>query len=71
MIIKEDVYIEIGEVKIVDGIKLRAVRDTYEPHLSCRYCCFNSPSLVSNCFNVSCQASAREDRTGVVFEFVE
>ena len=71
MIDKNDIYIEVGEVGEVNGLKVRAVKDTYESHMACKYCCFDSPSLVSNCFNVSCQANVREDRTGVVFEFAE
>ena len=71
MLYKGSVYLKVGEVGRINGVKVKAVVDNYEPFLSCRYCCFNSPSLVSNCFNVSCQANVREDRTGVVFEFAE
>ena len=71
MVTKDDIYIKVGEVGEVNGLKVRAVKDEYEPHMSCKYCCFDSPSLVSNCFNVSCQKSVREDGIGVVFEFVK
>lgn len=71
MVTKDNIYIEVGEVGEVNGIKVRAVVDEYEPHMSCRHCCFNSPSLVNNCFNVNCQKSLREDGVGVVFEFAD
>ena len=71
MVTKEDVYIEIGEVKIVDGMKLRAVRDEHEPYLSCKYCALGGDSLIGLCANMACQKSLREDGVGVIFEFVE
>ena len=71
MLYKGSIYLKVGEVGKINGLKIRAVKDEHEPHMSCKYCCFGSNSLVSNCFNVSCQASAREDGIGVVFEFLD
>ena len=71
MINKEAVYIEIGEVKVVEGMKLRAVKDEHEPFLSCKHCYLGGDSLIGLCVNMSCQKSVREDGIGVVFEFTE
>ena len=71
MITKDAVYIEIGEVKVVEGMKLRAVKDEHEPFLSCKHCCLGGDSLIRLCTNMNCQKSLREDGIGVIFEFAE
>ena len=71
MVIKNDIYIKVGETRIVEGMKLRAVKDVHEPFLSCKHCCLGGDSLIGLCTNMNCQKSLREDKTGVIFEFAE
>ena len=71
MITKDDIYIKVGEVKVVDGMKLRAVKDEHEPFLSCKYCCLGGDSLIGLCTNMTCQKGMREDGIGVIFEFAD
>ena len=70
MIEKDDIYIEVGEVKTVEGLKLRAVIDEHETYLSCKHCCLGGDSLIELCINMACQKGMRADKTGVIFEFV-
>ena len=71
MLYKGSIYLKVGEVGEVDGMKIRAVKDEHEPHMSCKYCCFGGDSLIGLCTNMACQKGIREDGIGVVFEFAE
>ena len=70
MLYKGSVYLKVGEVGKINGLKIRAVKDEHEPHMSCKYCCFGGNSMVDYCFKALCQKDMRIDDIGVIFEVV-
>lgn len=69
---RDTIYLEVNETLEINGVKIKAVVDNYEPFLSCKACCFgNNDDFIVACLDMACQHHVRQDKTGVIFEFVE
>ena len=70
MLYKGSVYLKVGEVGKINGVKVRAIEDTYPPQMCCKACCFGDNSMIDACFKAMCQKDMRMDDIGVIFEIV-
>ena len=71
MLYKGSVYLKVGEVGRINGVKVKAIEDIYPPQTCCKACCFGGNNMVDYCFKALCQKNMRIDDIGVIFEFVE
>lgn len=63
------IYLEIGEVREIDGTNVRCVGTESYYHHGCTKCVFFEKSTM--CSIVYCYHKEREDKTDVYFELVE
>ena len=61
------IYMEVGEVREVDGVLVKCVKDK-SPDMYCRFCAFN---LHGSCLKMCCSPTDREDSNHVHFRRVE